>query len=156
MVPSPKVATYDLQPEMSAEAVADEVIKALNNNEYALIVTNFANGDMVGHTAKKEAITAALEALDKQAGRVLDAAVENNVSVVLTSDHGNCDEIVDPNTHEPHTQHTVYPVPCLVVGGGDRKLQLANGQGLSAVAPTILEIMGIKQPEAMTGKSLLI
>ena len=156
MVPSPKVATYDLQPEMSAEAVADEVIKALNNNEYALIVTNFANGDMVGHTAKKEAITAALEALDKQAGRVLDAAVENNVSVVLTSDHGNCDEIVDPNTHEPHTQHTVYPVPCLVVDGGDRKLQLANGQGLSAVAPTILEIMGIKQPEAMTGKSLLI
>ena len=154
MVPSPKVATYDLQPEMSAEEVADEVIKALHNNEYALIITNFANGDMVGHTAKKEAITAALEALDTQAGRVLDAAVENNVSVVLTSDHGNCDEIVDPHTREPHTQHTVYPVPCLVIDGGNRKL--ANGRGLSAVAPTILEIMGIKKPEAMTGKSLLI
>ena len=154
MVPSPKVATYDLQPEMSAEEVADEVIKALHNNEYALIITNFANGDMVGHTAKKEAITAALEALDKQAGRVLDAAMENNVSVVLTSDHGNCDEIVDPHTREPHTQHTVYPVPCLVIDGGNRKL--ANGRGLSAVAPTILEIMGIEKPEAMTGKSLLI
>lgn len=154
MVPSPKVATYDLQPEMSAEEVADEVIKALQNNEYALIITNFANGDMVGHTAKKEAITAALEALDKQAGRVLDAAMENDVAVVLTSDHGNCDEIVDPHTREPHTQHTVYPVPCLVIDGKDRKL--ANGQGLSAVAPTILEIMGIEKPEAMTGKSLLI
>ena len=154
VVPSPKVATYDLQPEMSAEQVADEVIKALDDDRYALVITNFANGDMVGHTADKKAVIAALEALDTHAGRVLDAAVANGVSVVLTSDHGNCDEMVDPHTREPHTQHTAYPVPCLVIGENNRKL--TNGQGLSAVAPTILEIMGIEQPAAMTGKSLLI
>ena len=115
IVPSPQVATYDLQPEMSAEEVADEVIKAVNNNAYALIVTNFANGDMVGHTAKKTAVIAALEALDTQVGRVLDAAVENGISVLVTSDHGNCDEMLDPLTNEPHTQHTTHPVPCLVI-----------------------------------------
>ncbi len=154
IVPSPKVATYDLQPEMSAEEVADEVIKAINNDEYKLIVTNFANGDMVGHTAKKDAVIAAMEALDTHVGRVLDAAVAKNLSVVLTSDHGNCDEMVDPHTHEPHTRHTTYPVPCLVI---DRvKWDLANGQGLSAIAPTILQLMGIRQPKAMTGESLLI
>ena len=154
MVPSPKVATYDLQPEMSSEEVADEVIKAVNNNEYSLIVANFANGDMVGHTAIREAVIAALEALDTQVGRVLDAAVKKGVSVLITSDHGNCDEMLDPNTHEPHTRHTTYPVPCLVMD--IEKWDLANGQGLAAVAPTILELMGIEQPKAMTGVSLLI
>ncbi len=154
IVPSPKVATYDLQPEMSAEEVADEVIKALKNDAYSLIVTNFANGDMVGHTAKKEAVIAALEALDTHAGRVLDAAVEQGVSVVVTSDHGNCDEMVDPHTGEPHTQHTTYPVPCLVIDKGH--WDLANGRGLSAVAPTILQLMGIRKPKAMTGRSLLV
>lgn len=154
IVPSPQVATYDLQPEMSAEEVADEVIKAVNNNAYALIVTNFANGDMVGHTAKKTAVIAALEALDTQVGRVLNAAVENGISVLVTSDHGNCDEMLDPLTNEPHTQHTTHPVPCLVID--KENWNLANGQGLSAVAPTVLELMGIEQPKAMTGKSLLI
>jgi len=154
MIPSPKVATYDLQPEMSSEEVADEVIKAVNNNEYSLIVANFANGDMVGHTAIREAVIAALEALDTQVGRVLDAAVKKGVSVLITSDHGNCDEMLDPNTHEPHTRHTTYPVPCLVMD--IEKWDLANGQGLAAVAPTILELMGIEQPKAMTGVSLLI
>ncbi len=154
MVPSPKVATYDLQPEMSAEEVADEVIKAINNDAYALIVTNFANGDMVGHTAKQDAIIKAIEALDLHVGRVLDAAVEKGISVVLTSDHGNCDETVDPITNEPHTQHTTYPVPCLVI---DKEFKnLINGQGLSAVAPTILELMGIDKPPAMTSSSLLL
>ena len=154
MVPSPKVATYDLQPEMSAEEVADETIKAINNESYALIVTNFANADMVGHTAVKEAVIAALEALDQHVGRVLDAAIEQGISVLLTSDHGNSDEMIDPRTKEPHTQHTTYPVPCLVIDNG--AWNLANGQGLSAVAPTILELMGIDQPNSMTGESLLI
>ena len=154
IVPSPRVATYDLQPEMSAEEVADEVIKAIGNDAYSLVVTNFANGDMVGHTAKKEAVIAALEALDTQAGRVLDAAVKQGVSVVVTSDHGNCDEMVDPHTGEPHTQHTTYPVPCLVID--KEKWDLANGRGLSAVAPTILQLMGIRKPKAMTGRSLLV
>lgn len=154
MVPSPKVATYDLQPEMSAEEVADEAIKAINNESYALIVVNFANADMVGHTAIKEAIVSAIEALDTHVGRVLDAAKAKGMSVLLTSDHGNCDEMIDPRTKEPHTQHTTYPVPCLVMDDG--AWDLANGQGLSAVAPTILELMGIEQPKSMTGESLLI
>ncbi|MEM7401896.1 MAG: 2,3-bisphosphoglycerate-independent phosphoglycerate mutase [Pseudomonadota bacterium] len=154
MVPSPKVATYDLQPEMSAEEVADETIKAINNESYSLIVVNFANADMVGHTAVKSAVIKAIESLDQHAGRVLDAAKEKHMSVLLTSDHGNCDEMVDPRTKEPHTQHTLYPVPCLVVDKGE--WVLSNGQGLSAVAPTILELMGIEQPKAMTGESLLI
>jgi len=154
MVPSPKVATYDLQPEMSAEEVADEVIKAINNDTYSLIVANFANADMVGHTAIIEAIVAAIEALDLQVGRVLDAAKVKGMSVLLTSDHGNCDEMIDPRTKEPHTQHTTYPVPCLVIDDG--AWDLVNGQGLSAVAPTILELMGIEQPKSMTGESLLI
>ena len=154
IVPSPKVATYDLQPEMSAEEVADEVIKALRNKAYALIVTNFANADMVGHTAKQDAVIAALEAMDFHTGRVLDAAEEQGVSVVLTSDHGNCDEMIDPHTGEPHTQHTTYPVPCLVMDG--EPWDLANGRGLSDVAPTILQLMGIRQPRSMTGNSLLV
>lgn len=154
IIPSPKVDTYDQQPEMSAEEVADEVIKAIRNNAYALMVTNFANGDMVGHTAKKEAVIAALQAVDIHAGRVLDAAVEQGVSVVVTSDHGNCDEMVNPHTGEPHTQHTTYPVPCLVIDEGN--WDLANGRGLSDVAPTILQLMGIRKPKAMTGRSLLV
>lgn len=154
MVPSPKVATYDLQPEMSAEEVADEAIKAINNELYSLIVVNFANADMVGHTAIKEAVVAALEALDFHVGRVLDVAKAQEISVLLTSDHGNCDEMVDPRTKEPHTQHTTYPVPCLIMDDG--AWDLANGQGLSSVAPTILEIMGIEQPSSMTGESLFI
>ncbi len=154
MVPSPKVATYDLQPEMNAEEVADEAIKAINNESYALIVVNFANADMVGHTAIKEAVVTAIEALDTHVGRVLDAAKAKGISVLLTSDHGNCDEMIDPHTKEPHTQHTIYPVPCLVIDDGT--WGLANGQGLSAVAPTILELMGIEQPKSMTGESLLI
>ena len=154
MVPSPKVATYDLQPEMSAEEVADEVIKALDNEAYAFIVTNFANGDMVGHTAIESAVIKALEALDTHVGRVLDAAIENGVSVLVTSDHGNCDEMIDPITKEPHTQHTTYPVPCIVI---DKEYKtLINGEGLSAVAPTILQLMGLPLPTSMTGKSLII
>ena len=154
IIPSPKVDTYDQQPEMSAEEVADEVIKAIRNDAYALMVTNFANGDMVGHTAKKEAVIAALQAVDIHAGRVLDAAVEQGISVVVTSDHGNCDEMVNPHTGEPHTQHTTYPVPCLVIDEGN--WDLANGRGLSDVAPTILQLMGIRKPKAMTGRSLLV
>ena len=103
---------------------------------------------------KKDAVIAALEAMDKQVGRVLDAAVEKGISVVVTSDHGNCDEMVDPVTSEPHTQHTSYPVPCLVID--KERWALANGEGLSSVAPTILELMGIEKPAAMTGESLLI
>ncbi len=154
MVPSPKVATYDLQPEMSAKSVADEVIKAIESHAYALIVVNFANGDMVGHTAVPEAVIRAVETLDREVGRVLDAAVANNHSVLLTADHGNCDEYVDPITGQPHTQHTVYPVPCLLID--ESPWRLMTGGGLSNIAPTLLRLIGLEQPPAMEARSLLL
>jgi 2,3-bisphosphoglycerate-independent phosphoglycerate mutase len=154
MVNSPNVATYDLKPEMSAREVADKVIEALESGEYGFMLVNFANGDMVGHTAVRDAVIAAVEALDTQVGRVLDAAVEAGYSVVLTADHGNCDEMVDPVTQEPHTQHTLYPVPCMVID--EANWHLLPGGDLSSVAPTVLQLMGLQQPSEMTGKSLLM
>ncbi|MEJ2630192.1 MAG: 2,3-bisphosphoglycerate-independent phosphoglycerate mutase [Acidihalobacter sp.] len=154
VVPSPKVATYDLKPEMSASEVADEVIKAIESENYSFIVVNFANGDMVGHTAVREAVIRAVEALDEAVGRVLDAAVEHDFSVLLTADHGNCDEMVDPESGEPHTQHTTYPVPLLLVDS--ERWRLATNGGLSGIAPTLLELMGVAQPPEMTGHSLLV
>jgi len=154
MVNSPDVATYDLMPEMSASKVADKVIEALESAAYGFILVNFANGDMVGHTAVRDAVIAAVETLDTQVGRVLDAAVEAGYSVVLTADHGNCDEMVDPVTQEPHTQHTLYPVPCMVID--EANWHLLPGGDLSSVAPTVLQLMGLQQPSEMTGKSLLM
>ncbi len=154
VIPSPKVETYDLKPEMSAAEVADAVVAALNKNEYGLIVVNFANGDMVGHTAVPNAVIKAVEALDCEVGRVLDAAVANEYSVLLTADHGNCDEYIDPLTGEPNTQHTVYPVPCLLID--QVNWRLSTGGGLSNIAPTLLQLMGIPKPAAMTGTSLLL
>jgi 2,3-bisphosphoglycerate-independent phosphoglycerate mutase len=154
IIPSPKVATYDLKPEMSAHEVADAVIGAIESEEYAFLLVNFANGDMVGHTAVREAIIQAVETLDREVGRVLDAAVKHEYSVVLTADHGNCDEMVDPNTGEPHTQHTVYPVPCLIVDRHPWKI--ATGGGLENIAPTVLHLMGLTPPRGMTAHSLLL
>jgi 2,3-bisphosphoglycerate-independent phosphoglycerate mutase len=154
LIPSPKVATYDLQPEMSAPEVADTIIEALRGGAFPFIVVNFANGDMVGHTAVREAVIAAVETLDREVGRVLDTAVECGYSVILTADHGNCDEMVDPVTGEPHTQHTVYPVPCLIID--EVPWRLAVGGGIKDIAPTVLHLMGIPIPEQMDGHSLLL
>ncbi|MFN3786713.1 MAG: alkaline phosphatase family protein, partial [Thiothrix sp.] len=154
VIPSPKVETYDLQPEMSAQAVADTVIKAIENDNYCFIVVNFANGDMVGHTAVPAAVIKAVEALDREVGRLLDVAVAHNYSVILTADHGNCDEYIDPLTGEPNPQHTVYPVPCLVVDKSNWRM--SNEGGLSNLAPTVLHLMGLPKPAAMPAKSLLL
>jgi 2,3-bisphosphoglycerate-independent phosphoglycerate mutase len=154
LIPSPKVATYDLKPQMSAEEVADSVIKAMVYGRYGFIVVNFANGDMVGHTAKRHAVLSAVKALDKEVGRVLAAAENAGYSVVLTADHGNCEEMVDPLTGEPHTQHTTYPVPCLVMD--ELNWKLSCDSGLSSVAPTVLELMGIPIPLAMHSSSILL
>ncbi|MBK1694617.1 phosphoglycerate mutase (2,3-diphosphoglycerate-independent) [Chromatium weissei] len=154
LIPSPKVATYDLQPEMSAPAVADAVIAALGEQRFPFIVVNFANGDMVGHTAVRAAVIAAVEALDREVGRVLDAAVNGGYSVILTADHGNCDEMVDPLTGDPHTQHTLYPVPCLIID--ETPWRLAIGGELKDVAPTVLALMGLPIPPQMDGRSLLL
>jgi bisphosphoglycerate-independent phosphoglycerate mutase (AlkP superfamily) len=154
IVPSPKVATYDQQPEMSAREVADAAEKAVASGRYAFIVVNFANGDMVGHTAVRGAVLKAVETLDREVGRVVEGAIAAGYSVILTSDHGNCDELVDPVTGTPQTQHTVYPVPCLIADGNPWRLR--TGAGISGVAPTILHLLGLRKPPAMTADSLLL
>jgi len=153
LIASPRVATYDLQPEMSAAQVADQVIDSVQAGDFQFVVVNFANADMVGHTAIPKAIIEAVEVLDREVGRVLAAAIASGFSVVLTSDHGNCDEMVDSRTGEPHTQHSNHPVPCLVID--DEVTTLAEGGNLSAIAPTVLQLMGISQPPAMAGISLI-
>jgi 2,3-bisphosphoglycerate-independent phosphoglycerate mutase len=154
LIASPGVRTYDLKPEMSAPEVADAVVEAIGSERYGFIVVNFANGDMVGHTGVMGAAVQAVEAVDRQVGRVLEAAVARGYSVLLTADHGNCDLMVDPETDEPHTQHTTHPVPLLVV---DReRWMLAPSGTLADVAPTVLELMGIEPPQEMTGRSLLV
>ena len=153
LIPSPKVASYDLQPEMSAPAVADAVIGAMESGKYGLVIVNFANGDMVGHTAVRKAILEAVRALDHEVGRVLDAAVERGFSVVLTADHGNCEQMIDPVTGDPHTQHTTFPVPCLVID--EAVGELNPDAGLADIAPTVLQLMGLEIPSSMSGHSLL-
>ncbi len=154
LIPSPKVATYDLKPEMSADKVADAVIAALESGDYGFVLVNFANGDMVGHTGVREAVIRAVEALDLHVGRVLAAAEANGYSVVLTADHGNCDQLLDPLTGAPHTQHTTHPVPCAVRDSQFWRLRSCGG--LANVAPTLLQLMGLVQPVEMEGESLLL
>ena len=148
LIASPRVATYDLKPEMSAAEVTETMISALQSRKYEFLVVNYANGDMVGHTAVRDAVIKAVEVLDHEVGRLLDVAIELGYSAILTADHGNCDEMVDPLTGEPHTQHTQYPVPCMVADNETRSL--AAGGNLSAIAPTVLQLMGILQPKTMT------
>jgi 2,3-bisphosphoglycerate-independent phosphoglycerate mutase len=154
IVPSPKVATYDLKPEMSAAQVADRVIAAIDSGNYQFILVNFANGDMVGHTAVIHAIVQAVETLDLQFHSVAQAASARGFRILLTADHGNCDEMVDPVSGEPHTQHTAYPVPFLILGM--REAQLGTCCGLADVAPTVLDLLGLAQPAEMTGRSILL
>ncbi|NBC49727.1 MAG: 2,3-bisphosphoglycerate-independent phosphoglycerate mutase [Gammaproteobacteria bacterium] len=154
LIPSPMVKTYDLKPEMSAAQVGDAVVEAIESERYGFIVVNFANGDMVGHTGFMDAVIHAVEVVDHQAGRVLDAAVAHGYSALLTADHGNCDMMADPETDEPHTQHTTNPVPFLVVD--QERWVLRPSGGLADVAPTVLELMGLPQTEAMSGQSLLV
>ena len=153
LINSPRVATYDLKPEMSAVEVADTMVAALQSKEYDFLVVNFANGDMVGHTAVRDAVIEAVEVLDREVGRVLEHALKLDYSIILTADHGNCDEMVDPETGQPHTQHSQHPVPCLVID--EQTSQLASGKNLSAIAPTVLQLMGLAKPAAMSGQSLI-
>lgn len=154
MVPSPQVETYDLKPEMSAYAVCEASRRAIESGEYALIVVNFANGDMVGHTGVPEACIKAVEVVDECVGVLTAAAQKHGFSVVLTADHGNCDQLIDPITGVPHTQHTTYPVPCLVMDPANPVL--ANGLGISNIAPTLLQLMGIEQPSNMPAESIIL
>ncbi len=154
LINSPKVDTYDLQPEMSAYEVRDKVLDAIKSEQYGFIVVNLANGDMVGHTGVREAVIKAVEVVDEIVGELVAVATENDFSVILTADHGNADMLVDPVTGSPHTQHTIFPVACMVK---DKVAwHLANGLGLSSIAPTVIQLMGLEQPESMAGKSMLL
>ncbi|MCA3445047.1 MAG: 2,3-bisphosphoglycerate-independent phosphoglycerate mutase [Rhodobacter sp.] len=153
MAASPKVATYDLQPEMSAPEVADHLVAGIRAG-YDLIVVNFANPDMVGHTGDLAAAIAACEAVDKALGRALAALEAAGGAMIVAADHGNCETMVDPVTGAPHTAHTTNPVPVILVGG-PAGARLRRGGRLADLAPTLLELMGLPQPPEMTGRSLI-
>jgi 2,3-bisphosphoglycerate-independent phosphoglycerate mutase len=152
MVPSPKVATYDLQPEMSAPELTRRAVEAIGSGKYDLVVLNFANPDMVGHTGVLSAAIKAVETVDSGLGAIADAITAAGGALLVTADHGNCELMVDPVTGEPHTAHTTNPVPIMLIGGGDKTL--ANGR-LGDIAPTLLSLLGLPQPAEMTGTSLL-
>ena len=152
MVPSPKVATYDLQPEMSAGALTDKAVAAIGSGQYDMIVLNFANPDMVGHTGSLPAAIRAVETVDTCLGRIADAVQAAGGALLVTADHGNAEMMRDPVTGGPHTAHTTNKVPVLLLGGPAPGL--ADGR-LADVAPTLLALMGLPQPVEMTGRSLL-
>ena len=152
LIPSPKVATYDLKPEMSAFEVKDEVIRRLNMDKYDLIVLNFANPDMVGHTGVIPAVLKAVETVDACLGEIVEVLAEKNGKALITSDHGNSEKLLD-DEENPVTSHTTNKVPLILVGQGDAKLREGK---LADLAPTLLELMGLEKPAEMTGESLII
>ena len=151
LIPSPKVETYDLKPEMSAIEVTDKVVEAIESQKYDCIILNYANPDMVGHTGSLEAAIKAIETIDTCVGRVVEAIEKVNGVVLITADHGNSEQMIDYTTGEPHTAHTTNPVPLILVG---KKATLKSGR-LADLAPTMLDIMGIEKPAEMTGTSLI-
>jgi len=153
LVPSPKVATYDLQPEMSAPELTDKAVEAIRSGTYDVIVLNYANADMVGHTGSLEAATRAVEAVDAGLGRIAEAIRAAGGALFVTADHGNAELMKDPATGGPHTAHTTNPVPAMLLGG-PKGAKLADGR-LADIAPTLLALLGVAQPAAMTGTSLL-
>jgi 2,3-bisphosphoglycerate-independent phosphoglycerate mutase len=152
LVPSPKVATYDLQPEMSAREVTARLVEAIRSGRYHAIVCNYANGDMVGHTGNLQAARRAIEVLDECVGKAVDAMREAGGEVLITADHGNAETMMDPLTGQAHTAHTLNRVPLLYVG---RKARIAQHGALQDVAPTLLAMMGLPQPAEMTGRPLI-
>jgi 2,3-bisphosphoglycerate-independent phosphoglycerate mutase len=154
MVASPKVATYDLKPEMSAAGVTDVVVNALRQNSFDVIVMNFANADMVGHSGKMDPTVRAVETVDACLGQIYDTLREKGGSWIITADHGNAEQMVDRNTHGPHTYHTTNPVPFLYVSE-DRTALRPNG-ALQDISPTILGVLGLEQPKEMQGRDLRV
>jgi 2,3-bisphosphoglycerate-independent phosphoglycerate mutase len=155
MVPSPQVSTYDQKPEMSAYGITDVVVKRIDSGLYDLVVVNFANGDMVGHTGVLAAAVKAVEHTDVCVGRILEAAQRRGGVAIVTADHGNCEQMIDPGTGGPHTAHTTYPVELIVVDDRFKGRKLNEGGRLADVSPTLLHMIGLEKPEEMTGKSLI-
>jgi len=156
LIPSPKVATYDLQPEMSAYQVADEAVKRIESGKYDVMILNFANPDMVGHTGVMEAATAAVHAVDACAAKVVDAILKTGGRCIITADHGNCEKMWDECENAPFTAHTTNPVPCILVDNARKNVTLREGGRLSDLAPTLLGLLGLPVPKEMTGKSLIV
>ena len=154
LVASPKVATYDLQPEMSAPELTDKLVAAIESQHYGAIICNYANGDMVGHTGNLQAAIKAVEALDAALTRVVAAAKATNTQLIITADHGNCEQMYDPVAHQVHTQHTTDKVPVVYVGLD--AVNVREGGALRDIAPTLLSMMGLEAPSEMTGVSLLV
>ncbi|MGN7742847.1 2,3-bisphosphoglycerate-independent phosphoglycerate mutase [Pseudomonas sp. 22526] len=154
LIPSPKVATYDLQPEMSAPEVTDRIVDAIENQRYDVIVVNYANGDMVGHSGVFDAAVKAVECLDLCVGRIVEALEKVGGEALITADHGNVEQMSDASTGQAHTAHTSEPVPFIYVG--KRNLKVREGGVLADVAPTMLKLLGLPQPAEMTGTSILV
>jgi 2,3-bisphosphoglycerate-independent phosphoglycerate mutase len=155
LIPSPKVATYDLQPEMSAPQVGQTVIDNIRSGKYDMIILNYANPDMVGHTGVMAAAVKAVETVDFWVGKTVAAVLEAGGAVIVTADHGNAESMWDADTNSPMTAHTLALVPCILAGAGLEQARLRIGGRLADLAPTILELMGLPQPAEMTGQSLL-
>ena len=153
MIPSPKVATYDLKPEMSAYEVTDRLVQEINSEKYDLIVTNLVNGDMVGHTGLTPAILKAVKTVDDCVGKIVKAGLEHKYTLIVFADHGN----VEDQTAKWRTSHTLNPVPCIIVSNDEKlkKCKLKSGKGLQDIAPTVLDLLGLKKPKEMTGTSLI-
>lgn len=154
LVPSPKVATYDLQPEMSAPEVTEHLIDAIRTKSVDLVIVNYANGDMVGHTGSLDAAITATTYIDTCLGEIEQAIMETDGTMIVTADHGNCEMMVDPITGGPHTAHTLNPVPTVLVNHPTNNAKMANGR-LADIAPTLLNLLGVPQPAEMTGTSLI-
>ena len=156
IIASPRdVTTYDQKPEMSAPAVTDEMLRRIASEKYDLMVLNYANGDMVGHTGSLPAAIKAVEAVDNGVGRIVDAVLAKGGALIITADHGNCEQMIDPDTGGIHTAHTTYDVDLIVVHDQYKGKQLRRGGRLADIAPTILHLLGLQQPADMTGESLL-
>jgi len=154
LVPSPKVATYDLKPEMSAYELVDAAIEEIKADKYDIIILNFANPDMVGHTGVMDAAVKAVHAVDECLGRVVNTVLAHGGRVLVTADHGNAEQMVDPDDGQPYTAHTINPVPLIFIDDADKTAAVEAGR-LEDIAPTILKLLGIDQPAEMTGRCLV-
>jgi 2,3-bisphosphoglycerate-independent phosphoglycerate mutase len=156
LIPSPKdVATYDLKPEMSARQVTEALVKKFSTEDISLVIANLANADMVGHTGNFEASVKACEVIDECLGKVVDAALSKKGRVVITADHGNIEQLIDYDTGMPHTAHTINRVPLILVDDGRKQSRLQEGTAID-VAPTVLQLLGVPQPQEITGHSLIV